>query len=290
MMRSSSYIFEDSPNGRSLVVTGAWSTKAVESLKRGEADGLVLNYARGFSERSLDFLDSAWRLRRLDVLDRTITDLSPIGRLGDSLEDLGVQAAPHAELELGLLPRLRAVGAEWALIGPTLNELSELREVVTWQFDEVDLHGFRDHVELRRLVIKDSPVLESLDGVGSLPALEVLGIMGAPRLHDISDVAGLGPSLLELELEDGRSLSAIDDVESLVNLRFLGVSECGDIESLAPVKELERLEVLYAYGSTRVADRDLSPLAQLPRLREIRMKDRREYRPRVSELVSLLVR
>jgi len=68
----------------------------------------------------------------------------------------------------------------------------------------------------------------------------------------------------ELELEDGRSLRAIDDVGSLESLRFLGVSECGDIESFAPIGGLERLEVLYAFGSTRVVDRDLSPLARLP--------------------------
>lgn len=288
MKTPASFIVEDTPEGRSVVVTGAWSPEAAESLRRGEADGLVLNYARGFTEHSLDFLDSAWGLRRLDVLDRSIEDLTPIGRLRESLEDLGVQAAPVAELDLGLVPRVRVLGAEWALIRPTLNELAELREVVTWRFDEVDLHAFRDHVNLRRLVVKDAPLLESLDGIGSLPDLEVLRIIGARRLRDIADVADLEATLREFELEGCQSLSAIDDVASLVNLRFLGVSDCRDIESLAPIKELENLEELYAWGSTRVVDGDLSPLAHLPQLREIRMQDRRAYRPRVAELQSSL--
>jgi len=290
MTKLAPYILEESADGRSLVVTGAWSAEAAERIRRGEADRLVLNYARGFSERDLEFLDEGWRLRGLDVLDRTITDLSPIERLGHSLEDLSVQAAPRAELDLGKLPMLRTIGAEWGMIGPTLNELGELREVVTWQLGDSDLHAFRDHVELRRLVVKDAPALQTLDGVGDLPALEVLGVVGAPRLHDISDAAGLAATLRELELEDGRSLDAIDDVESLVNLQFMGVSECGDVESFAPLAGLERLEVLYAYGSTRVVDRDLSPLARLPRLREIRMKDRRDYRPNVAELQAALDR
>ncbi|MGH3133444.1 MAG: hypothetical protein ACRDNY_06825 [Gaiellaceae bacterium] len=222
------------------------------------------------------------------MLDRAIEDLTPIGRLAESLEDLSVQAAPPAELDLGLVPRLRALGAEWALIRSTLNELDELQNVVTWRFDEVDLHAFRDHVELQRLTIKDAPLLESLDGASNLPGLEVLSIVGAPRLHDIGDVVDLGATLEEFELERCRSLSAIDDVASLVNLRFLGVSDCRDIESFAPIEQLQRLEVLYAWGSTRVVDGDLSPLVHLPHLREIRMQDRREYRPRVAELQSSL--
>lgn len=284
MRKGASFIVEDSPQGRSLVVTGAWSPEAAESLRRGEGDGLVLNYARGFSDHNLEFLDDAWGLRRLDVLDRAIEDLTPIGRLARSLEDLSVQAAPPAELDLSLVPRLRVVRAEWALIGRTLNELEDLHEVVTWQFDELDLHAFRDHVELRRLTIKDAPLLESLDGIGNLPGLEVLSVIAARRLRDISDVTSLGSTLRDFELQGCRALSEIDDVSSLVNLRFLGVSDCGEIESFAPIKELENLEVLHAWGTTKVVDGDLSPLTELHRLTEVRMQDRREYRPRVADL------
>lgn len=159
------YVLEDSPEGRSLVVTGPWSVEAANALGRGEADGLVLNYARGFSGRCLEFLDGGLGVRRLDVLDRQITDLAPIERLADSLEDLSVQAAGDAELDLGALPRLRSVAGEWALIGNTLGAVDELQSVITWQFDEADLHAFRDHVGLRRLTIKEAPYLESLSGV-----------------------------------------------------------------------------------------------------------------------------
>lgn len=288
MTNATPYIFEDTPDGRSLVVTGAWSAEAAKSLTRGDADGLVLNYARGFIGHDLEFLDEGWPLRRLKVLNRSIEDLTPIGRLAQSLEHLSVQAAPPAELDLGLVPRIRVLGAEWALIGSTLGELEDLREVVTWRFNELDLHAFRDHLELQRLVIKDAPYLESLDGVGNLPELAELSIVLARKLHDISEVSELRSTLQEFKLEACPSISAIDDVEPLVNLRFLGVSDCGEIDSLAPVKALRSLERFSAWGSTRVADGDLSPLAQLRHLREIRMQDRRGYSPRLSDLVSSL--
>jgi hypothetical protein len=284
MSKRGTYVFEDSPQGRSLVVTGEWSAAAADSLIRGEADGLVLNYARGFSDHNLDFLDAAWGLRRLDVLDRAITDLGPIGRLGGTLEDLSVQAAPEAELDLSPLGQLRAVAGEWALLRDELSEVSQLRDVVTWRFNELDLHAFRDHVELMRLTIKEAPYLESLDGVDNLPELERLDLLLARKLHDISAVAQLRTTLRRLEFQDCPSIPAIDDVEPLTKLRFLGVSDCGEIESFAPIKELCELEALYAWGTTRVVDRDLSPIAQLPHLTDFRMRDRRDYRPRVTEL------
>lgn len=281
------YVLEDTPEGPTLVVAGPWSDDAEGVLVRGEADGLVLNYARGFCEGGLEFLDR-WGVRRLNVLDRGITDLGPIGRLGDSLEALSVQAASGAELDLGALPHLRSVAGEWALISGTLGSVDALESVITWRFDESDLHAFRDHVGLQRLTIKEAPYLESLSGVGDLRELSELVVGLARRLSDISDVAGSASSLREFKLESCPAIASLDDVEHLRELRVLGFSECGEIESLAPLDSLGYLEEIYAWGSTRILDGDLTPLARLPHLREIRMRDRRTYKPRVADLVSAL--
>lgn len=266
-----------------MVVTGPWSNAAAEELASGKVDGLVLNYARGFCERSLDLLDERWPLRRLDVLDRAIVDLDPIGRLV-GLEDLSVQAAESAALDLGALPALRSIAGAWPLIGRTLGAVSGLENAVTWMFGEVDLHAFRDHVALKALTIKDAPDLESLSGLGNLRDLEMLTIVGARRLHEIDEIRELSASLRELKFEQCPRIEAIDVVESLVGLRFLGISESGDIASLAPIGSLEQLETFYAWGTTRILDGDLSPLTQLPLLREIRMRDRRSYRPSAREI------
>ena len=51
------FILENTPEGVNLVVTGDWSSKARDALSSGEADGLDLNYAKGFRERDLRFLE-----------------------------------------------------------------------------------------------------------------------------------------------------------------------------------------------------------------------------------------
>jgi internalin A len=65
-----SFVLEQTPEGVDLVVTGAWSDKARDALLAGRADGLDLNYARGFLERDLGFIKglplrrcTSWRER-----------------------------------------------------------------------------------------------------------------------------------------------------------------------------------------------------------------------------------
>jgi internalin A len=282
------FVIEEDAQGNSLVITGAWSDAAAQALKRGLADRLVLNYARGFTGTNLDFLDRGLGLRRLDLLHRSIESLEPIARLGNSLEELSVQAANGAELDLQSLPRLRVLAGEWSLIAPTLNSIRQLSSLVTWRFGETDLHDFRDHVELERLTIKEAPHLRSLSGVSDLSELEMLEIVDAKNLSDVSDVVGLVESLRELKLETCRSIDSIDDLGFLVRLRILELSDCGDVDSFAPLEKLEQLEQLHAWGSTRVVDADLSPIQSLPHLHEVRMQDRRGYRPRLADVVASL--
>lgn len=187
---SSSDVFaciETTDEGRTLVVTGPWSDDAGNLLSSGEVDGLRLNYALGFEGFDIEFLD-AWPIRRLDLLDRGIRDLTPISRLADTLESLSVQAAPDVSIDLADLPHVTQVQADWSVIRDTISSLPALEEIITWRFDRVDLHDLRELVHLQTLVIKDAPFLRTLDGVGTNPAVERFEVVGARRLEDIDDV------------------------------------------------------------------------------------------------------
>ena len=288
MTESAPFQIEDTPEGPTLVVTGFWSSAAADCLANGLADGLVLNYARGFQGRSLDFLDARWAVRRLDVLDRQISDLRPIGRLGPSLRSLSVQAAPDAVLDLAELPQLRHVAGEWKVLRATLQQSPCLASLITWRYDLPDLAAVGRNAGLEAITIKQAPRLTTLSGVGGLHRLRKLNIVLARRLHEIAPVTSLARSLEEFKLEDCPAVANLDPVASLTNLRVFGCADCGSVESLAPLNALVRLEVLYLWGSTRVIDRDLLPVARLPNLRDLRMQDRQDYRPRVAELLGRL--
>jgi hypothetical protein len=63
-------------------------------------------------------------------------------------------------------------------------------------------------------------------------------------------------------------------------------NDSGELQTLAPLAGLKNLEYFHAWGSTRVIDGDLSQLAALPNLVEVRMRNRRTYRPPVAEIID----
>jgi hypothetical protein len=284
------FVIEDAPEGPTLVLTGPWTVAADAPLRTGQVDGLVVNYARGFCEGDLEFLMSDWPLRRLEVLDRGLLDLEPISRLADSLEELSVQAAPRARLDLATLPRLQSVAGEWALLRPTLDQVPALRSLITWRFDESNLLALTDHTRLERLTIKEARRLQTLHGITCLESLSFLSLGLARQLTDLGDIGDLSSSLRGVDLEDCTRLGALDGLAGLIHLRLLGFSDCSDIESLGPIRDMSKLETVWAWGTTRIRDGDLSPLLALPRLRELRMRGRREYRPPIEEVESKLPR
>ena len=116
----------------------------------------------------------------------------------------------------------------------------------------------------------------------------MLGIAGARRLTDFDVLRSTGPTMRELDIESCPQLDALEALSTLRDLRYLGISQCGSIRSLEPIVSLSRLETLYAWGTTRIEDNDLSPLLQLPALKEIRMRSRRGYQPSLADVKGRL--
>jgi hypothetical protein len=182
-----------------LVVTGPWSREAAACLTAGGADGLTLNYARGFAESDLDFLDE-WPVRRLDVLDRTLTDLSPIARLGASLECLSIQVAAQVEIDLAVLPRLHTLAAWWNAVEATIDQLGGLEELTVMEYDEINLRPVTVHSSLTRLTLKSAPFLETLDGVEDLSALAVLHVAAARELNEVTALTSIASSRTQVRV------------------------------------------------------------------------------------------
>lgn len=286
--QGSGFLVEQTSDGATLVVTGPWGREAARVLESGGVDGLDLNYAKGFKDTDLAFIRD-WPLKRLTILARTIRDLAPIYSLEKTLESLSVQVAPQADIDLGKLPLVSTLAADWVQVSPSIGDLPGLTDLYLGSYSEVDLQPLRWNPRLVSLRLKDRPRLRSLDGIDALQSLEHLGVYLAPLL-DISALRDLSATQLrELHLESCR-MPDLTPVAHLQSLRLLNASDCGEIESLHPLERLGDLELLWLYGTTKVADDDLSPIADLPRLRELRMKPRKSYRPSLEQVQTRIAR
>lgn len=159
---------------------------------------------------------------------------------------------------------------------------------MTWNYDEANLLPLIEPSHLEKLTIKDAPRLQTLRGISELRSLSVLGIHLAPQLSDLSELTDSAPTLKELRFEYCTRIGTLNALNCQVNLRHLVVNDCRQIESLEPISKLSELEVVHAWGSTRIVDGNLSLLLQSPRLRELRMKSRIEYRPSVDEVKTAI--
>ena len=285
-MNADNYSIASRPQGSEVVVTGPWSEQIGRHFESGEAERLVLNDALGFEEPDLEFLRGL-PIRQLEVIDRRLSDLDPIYSLGSSLTSLSLVTDPSLSLDLNELPALTDLAADWEQVHRTLAVAGGLRRLYLGHYKADDLGPLGTMTELVDLTLKDRPRLRSLTGLAQPVMLQRLCISMAQRLEDTTALRQC-TKLRELQLEKCRRLFRLDDIRACAELEFLNLGDCGDLESLEPLRGLTKLEVLYLYGTTRILNSDLSPVAHLPRLHDFRMQDRRTYNPSVADIQAAL--
>jgi hypothetical protein len=281
---SPAFAFRELPQGGiEFELLGPWSPEAAAAFMESGADRLVANYARGFVARDLRFL-SGLPLRGLDILARTIDDLAPVHELGDTLESLAVQTGTRTRIDLRCFPLLKDLSCNWRQVSDSLQETEKLESLFLMAYAPEDLTPLAHLRHLRALRMKDRPALRTLEGVQRLSWLDILEIYTAP-LHDLTALAELrSPVLRGLALGACQQITDLHAVAACVGLEELDVSDGGVLSSLSPIAGLNRLSRLHLYGSTRIADGDLTPLLGLDRLRDLRMMSRRDYTPSLAEV------
>jgi internalin A len=259
-----------------VVLEGGWRDEYANVI---EAHGLaVLSIA--IRDGDLSFLSRLPALRGLVLNAGAVRDLSPVGELR-RLETLTLNtpAKPRLELDFASFPALRTLRMYWNPGFESVFGCAAMESLFVFGPPDADLARFGTLPRLRRLELSQGRKLASTAGVGA--SVRFLGLYQQGALSRLEDL----PELEVLAIEGCKQLGEIVTVPTL---RSLKVANCGDIASLAPLRGLDALEEFLAWESTRVLDGDLSVLLELPRLRTVGMRDRREYHPRVAEIEEAL--
>jgi hypothetical protein len=226
---------------------GAWTDAAPRAYVNGEYNGVYYQFERAVRHTNLNFLRVLPHLRYVEINGR-VTD------------DTAVFGLPNLE-ELILLTRCR-------------RPIPEIR------------------APLKRLAFDDRPGKERLATLSALQGLVVWGWRG----QDLQFAAPIG-SLEKIKLEATNQLISLNGLQSCRNLAELEILDARAI-SLVPLRELTHLRVLRLIGSPDIdqevvldlsdiagvaeledvtityagAVKSLKPLLEMPRLREVRLR------------------
>ncbi|MDA0161090.1 hypothetical protein OM076_12495 [Solirubrobacter ginsenosidimutans] len=260
------------------VLEGGWRDEYANVIEAHDLAALSIMVRGG----DLSFLARLPALRGLVLNAGEVRDLGPVSQLrGLETLTLNTVSKPRMELDFTAFPHLRTLRMYFNAGFESVFACTSLESLFVFGPPDPDLTRFGALPALRRLELSQGRKVTSTAGVGA--NVEFLGLYMQGALEALD---GLPAGLTVLAIEGAKKLEALPALPS--RLTRLKVANCGDIASLAPLRGLDQLEEFFAWESTKVLDGDLSVLLELPRLRSIGLRDRREYRPRVPEIEEAL--
>jgi hypothetical protein len=268
---------EDGRFGPRMVVRGPWSATTLDAARSCAIKELELNHAKGWVGEDLRFLSGLSDiLESFTIIDFAINDVAYINDLA-LLRFLDVNTYCKTELRFSQLPRLEECSLEWRPKARSLYEHRALKRLFLnkWN-DGSDLARFSGMTQLESLRLCSPTRLESLAGIDTLTRLNRLELALASRLTSLAGVEKLA-DMQCLEIHSCRKIGDISHVASLRRLGGLSIINCGDIKSIRPLRGLLKLEKVLFYESTNVIDGDLSPLKELPHLKQVAFMERPHY-------------
>jgi len=215
----------------------------------------------------------------------TIDDVSLVGIFGDvqglralsNLKALALHAPPCGEINFGWFPRLKRAEIDSLDDGRySVFDSRSVNSLYVMDYPFEDMERVASMVQLVDLSVGPARRLKDVDALSALTSgLQSLGFYYCPKVSSWASLKSL-VNLRKLDIENSAP-RRIDFVSSMAFLGSLSISDCKQIETLAPIKYCTELREVWASGSTNIADGDLSPLMELPHLQTVALANRRHY-------------
>jgi hypothetical protein len=213
------------------------------------------------------------RDRELLVTEPAYLDVLPMLAGLTAVEcDLGNFGGPPRLDTLALSTQLRRVTLTGCAAGLDLSPLAGvalLRDLTLgYLSQEADMVPLAALPGLRHLTLTGLAAAGALDGISACQALNWLELFGFGGVRSLGDLPVPPPSAEGVSLSGFDALSSLAGAEHWSTLRALELFDCPRLTDLGPLAGMTALERI-GLGTARVDVTDLSPLAALPRLREV---------------------
>ncbi|MGY8773176.1 hypothetical protein [Spongiibacter tropicus] len=288
-MTRNSYFIDSAENGMglALVLKGPWSDDFIGIIKKEHISVLRLSYSAGWKGENISFLENLQGigLRGVEVYAWDIKDITPLEFIPD-IEYLGLQCQFTKAPDFSGFRRLKICKFQWRPKAISIFNCSNLEVLNIINYREENLKILKNMPDLKRLQIT-SRKLTSLTGIELLEHLRILDLAECTNLKSLDGIEKC-KKLQIVELENCKRVSDVSSLGALANLRQLVLTNCGHIISLQPLTKCLLLERLTFNGDTNVEDGELTPLLDIPELKQIVFVDRQHYTQKREQISAML--
>jgi Leucine-rich repeat (LRR) protein len=211
--------------------------------------------------------------RSLKLISRTGLNVEQVNELG-TLEDLSVETNGVLKLDFSRLTCLRSCGLIWRGTIENLGNAENLQTLRIVDWPHQDLGHLSPPPILEELTVYGGR-LQNLTGIERFGSLRSLSLVKLPALRDIEGLGTLR-GLEHLRIDTCKRIDSIVPISECANLLSLDLDNVGDVDSLAPVRNLRRLRSLLFREDTNVLDGDTNIVNEM-RIDKYGFKNRRHY-------------
>ena len=221
---------------------------------------------------------------RILITSAEAMDPAPLYGLDPAVRSLWLNGMPlrTRSLRLESLGALEELSVAWGMVDPETQIGPRLATLSFLDGGPPALSAVPASESLRAIAISRTAMV-NLSGLDRFPNLAALEIAVAPGLRDLEGLS-IARALESLELCRVPLSSGLTQVGALSMLHVLAIPDVGKVPTLGPLRGHQALRTVHAYGTTNIVDGDLTPLLEMPHLRQLAIADRRHYRPRAVEV------
>jgi hypothetical protein len=269
------YRIETSGINKVAVVINPLVDKDVEEIRECMINSIEIVDGKGWKGGSINFLCGMDFVEHLSV--RTMLapaqDIDAIEQL-TNLKTLEFETCCKSRVNFQNLPNLVQCSLKWRKGCESLFEKTNLRSLVIIGYRNPRL-PIESLIGLQKLQVLDSSI-DSIDFLQGMSELRQLRLAELRRLIHTDAISA--PSRLQfLEIDSCRGFRKIDQISLLTSLTYLCLLNLGEVESLAPLLNLTKLEAFFFYENTNILDGDVASLRKLERLQYLSFANRRHY-------------
>jgi hypothetical protein len=221
---------------------------------------LVVGYA-GLGD--IDFIRLLPNVSSVWIMTPTVKSIEGLQSVKHSLRSLRIDRPTCRMDVLGVLESLEDVYIDgWRPGAHSIFELKMLVSVGIQKYGRADLRDALNWSSLSELWL-NAGKLENLSGIPT--GVKRVELSNLRKLESLSSLSTCR-QLEELILQGCKRVSSLSGLDSCTELRLLSISRGGELDTLEPLRGLDKLEYIVLAGGTQVREGELEALYSLPSL------------------------